>query len=179
MKIDQMFGQQPIIITLDIDALLFDKIERAAEAGYSVIEINGIDAFMLERVLTEFPELKIGVGNITSPQQLDDSHQAGAHFVTSPGFLPALVQTAQVYSINYVPGVATLSEAMQALSLNCHYVRPFPASLSMCSLLSKYLPQLRLLPAEVELDEAEHFLNLPAVTAVSVINPEMRMLASC
>ncbi len=45
-----MFGQQPIIITLDIDALLFDKIERAAEAGYSVIEINGIDAFMLERV---------------------------------------------------------------------------------------------------------------------------------
>ncbi len=178
MKIDQIFAEQPVLIALDIDALLFDKIERAAEAGYSVIEINGIDAFMLERVLTEFPDLKIGVGNVISPQQLEDAHQAGAHFMTSPGFLPNLVQTAQIYSINYLPGVSTLSEAMQAFSLNCHYVRPFPASLSMCTLLSKYLPLLRLVPAEIEFDEAEHFLNLPVVSAVSVLNPEMRILSA-
>lgn len=178
MKIDQIFAKQPVIIALDIDALLFDKIERAAQAGYSVIEINGIDAFMLERVLTEFPELKIGVGNIISSQQLDDAHQAGAHFMTSPGFLPTLVQTAQIYSIDYLPGIATLSEAMQAVALNCHYVRPFPASLSMCTLLSKYLPLLRLIPAEIEFDEAEHYLNLSVVNAVSVLNPEMRILTA-
>lgn len=179
MKIDHIFEEQSIIIALDVDALLFDKIERAAAAGYSVIEINGVEPFMLERVLTEFPHLKIGVGNVVTAQQLEHAHQAGAHFVTSPGFLPVLVQTAQIYSINYIPGIATLSEAMQVFALSCHYVRPFPASLSMCNLLSKYLPLLRLLPAEVELDEAEHFLNLPAVAAVSVINPEVRMLASC
>jgi 2-dehydro-3-deoxyphosphogluconate aldolase/(4S)-4-hydroxy-2-oxoglutarate aldolase len=60
--------------------------------------------------------------------------------------------------------------------LSCHNVRPFPATLSFCTLLNKYLPLLRLFPAEIEWDEAEHFLNLPAVTAVSLINPEMRVL---
>lgn len=176
MKIDPIFDNQPVIITLDIDSLLFDKIERVAQSEYTVIEINGIDAFMLERVLIEFSHLKIGVGNVVSAQQLEDAYQAGAHFVTSPGVLPALIQMAQIYSINYMPGVATLSEAMQASALGCQSVRPFPATLSFCGLLNKYLPLLRLFPAEVARDEMVHFLNIPMVSAVSLINPEIRVL---
>ena len=65
---------------------------------------------------------------------------------------------------------------MQAVSLGCMNVRPFPANLSFCTLLNKYLPQLRLFPAEIEWDEVEHFLNLPAVAAVSLINPEIKQL---
>ncbi len=69
-----------------------------------------------------------------------------------------------------------LSEAMQAAALGCQHVRPFPAHLTFCTLLSKYLPLLRLYPAEVESDEIDHFLTLPAVAGVSVINPEIKQL---
>ena len=176
MGMDKLIGNQAIIVTLDIDALLLDKLEKIAKAGLSLVEINGINQELLSRSIKLFPSLRIGVGNVVTTQQLEDAYQAGAHFATSPGFLSEIVQTATIYSMNYLPGVATLSEAMHAMTLGCHYVRPFPADLRFCTLLNKYLPLLRLFPAEIEWEEAEHFLNLPSVAAVSVINPEHKQL---
>lgn len=169
-------GNQPIIITLDVDKLLFDKLKKIADMGFLAVEINCVDAGLLRKALQQFPTLHIGAGNIINAQQLEDCYQAGAHFVTSPGFLPALSQTASIYSIKYLPGVATISEAMEASSFGCQQVRPFPSNLGFCTLLNKYLPLLQLFPAEVEWDEAEHFLNLPSVAAVSIINPENKQL---
>jgi len=169
---------QSIIITLDVDALLFNKIQSIHQAGFSVIEINSTEPTLLQKIIHDFPMLKIGAGNIINTQQLEDCYKAGVHFITSPGFLPSIAQTANVYSISYLPGVATLSEAMQASHLGCHHVRPFPASLALCTQLNKCLPLLRLFPAEVEWEEAEHFLSLPSVAAVSVINPEIKHLST-
>lgn len=173
---DKVTGNHSIIITLDVDAHLFNKLQQIANAGFSVVEINSVDQVLLRNALEQFPRLRIGAGNVINTQQLEDCYQAGVHFATSPGFLPAIAQTANVYSINYLPGIATLSEAMHAASLDCKHVRPFPANLSFCTLLNKYLPQLRLFPAEIEWEEVEHFLNLPAVAAVSIINPESKQL---
>lgn len=176
MLMDKLIGNQSIIITLDVDALLLEKLKQIAEYGFAVVEINCIDKTLLRKLVLDFPMLRIGAGNIINTQQLEDCHQAGVNFITSPGFLPGIVQTAAIYSINYLPGVATLSEAMQAIDLGCHNVRPFPANLAFCSLLNKCLPLLRLFPAEIEWEEAEHFLSLPSVAAVSIINPEVKQL---
>lgn len=176
MMMDKLIETQSIIITLDVDAFLFDKLQQIVQNGFSVVEINCVDQAIIAQVLNHFPMLRVGAGNIVNTEQLEICYQAGVHFVTSPGFLPAIAQTAAIYSINYFPGVATMSEAMQAIAVGCHHVRPFPASLHFCTLLNKYLPLLRLFPAEVELDEVEHFLNLPAVVAASIINPELKQL---
>ena len=173
---DKITNNQSIIVTLDVDALIFDKLHYMAENNFSLVEINNIDQNLLTSALQNFPMLRIGAGNITTTQQLEDCYQAGAHFMTSPGFLTTIAQTASIYSINYIPGIATLSEAMEAVAIGCQNVRPFPANLSFCTLLNKYLPLLRLFPAEIELDEVEHFLNLPAVAAVSIINPDLKQL---
>lgn len=174
--IDKLFGNQSIIVTLDVDALLFEKLKQIIHAGFSVAEINTSDEKLLAKIIQEFPSLRIGAGNITNTQQLENCYQAGAHFVTSPGFLPAIAQTAAIYSMNYLPGIATLSEAMQAMALGCHQARPYPAPLSFCALLNKCLPMLRLFPAEIEWEEAEHYLSLPSVAAVSIVNPEIKHL---
>ena len=173
---DKLIGTQSIIITLDVDAFLFDKLQKIAQAGFSVVEINSVDEPLLQKAISSFPELRIGAGNVVTTQQLETAYQAGAHFVTSPGLLLAIAQTAAIYSVNYIPGIATISEAMQAISIGCQHVRPFPANLAFCTLLNKYFPLLRLFPAEVEWDEVEHFLTLPAVSAVSIINPEYKQL---
>ena len=176
MLMDKLMDTQSIIITLDVDAHLFDKLKHISDAGFCVVEINSTEQTLLQKILREFPKLRIGSGNIITVKQLEDCHQAGVHFITSPGFLPSIVQTASLYSIHYLPGVATLSEAMHAIELGCQQVRPFPANLAFCTHLNKCLPLLRLFPAEIEWEEAEHFLNLPSVAAVSIINPERKQL---
>lgn len=173
---DKLIGTQSIIITLDVDTFLFDNLKKIAQAGFSIVEINSSETTLLKKALHDFPMLRIGAGNIISSQQLDDCNEAGVQFVTSPGFLPTLAQTANIYSMNYLPSIASISEAMQAMAIGCSHVRVFPAQLSLCSMLNKALPLLRLFPAEIEWDEVEHFLNLPAVAAVSIINPEIKQL---
>jgi len=176
MMMDKLLGTQSVIVTLDVDTFLFDKLERIAQAGFTVVEINSAEPALLQNALYDFPSLNIGAGNIINSQQLDDCYQAGAHFVTSPGYLAALAQTAAIYSINYIPSIATISEAMQASAMGCQHIRVFPANLNLCTVLNKALPALRLFPAEIEWDEVEHFLSLPAVAAVSILNPEIKQL---
>ncbi|WED43854.1 bifunctional 4-hydroxy-2-oxoglutarate aldolase/2-dehydro-3-deoxy-phosphogluconate aldolase [Legionella cardiaca] len=176
MMTDKLFDNQSIIVTLDVDAFLFDRLKQVASAGFAIVEINSSEQEILKKVLQDFPSLRIGSGNITNTQQLEDSYQAGVHFTSSPGFLPAIAQTAAIYSMNYLPGIATISEAMQVMALGYHQARPYPANLAFCASLNKCLPMLRLFPAEIEWDEAEHYLSLPAVAAVSIINPESKQL---
>ena len=176
MMINKIIKNQTIIIKLDVDAHIFTKLQKISNLGFSVIEINCVDPIILKKSLSMFPDLCIGAGNIINVQQLEDCYQAGVSFVTSPGFLPEIAQTASVYSINYLPGIATISEAMHALTFGCTEVKPFPANLTFCTLLNKYLPHLHQFPAEIEWEEVEHFLNLPSVAAVSIINPEIKQL---
>jgi 2-dehydro-3-deoxyphosphogluconate aldolase/(4S)-4-hydroxy-2-oxoglutarate aldolase len=178
MTSDKLFGNQSIIVSLDTDSLLLDRLKQIAQAGFSVVEINCCDQVLLKKILTDFPALRVGAGNVTSTQQLEECFQAGVHFASSPGFLPAIAQTASIYSFNYLPGIATLSEAMQVMALGYHQARPYPANLAFCASLNKCLPMLRLFPAEIEWDEAEHYLTLPAVAGVSVLNPESEHLAA-
>lgn len=175
---DKLFANQSIIVTLDVDTFLFDRLKQISQAGFYVVEINSCDQSLLKKILQEFPALRIGAGNITTVQQLEDCYSAGVHFVTSPGFLSSIAQTAAIYSMNYLPGVATPSEAMQVMALGHHQARPYPATLAFCALLNKSLPMLRLFPAEIEWDEAEHYLTLPAVAAVSILNPGAKQLAA-
>lgn len=178
MMTDKLFANQSIIISLDVDTFLMDRLKQVSQAGFSVIEINCSKPEILKTILKEFPHLRIGAGNIINTQQLEDSYHAGVHFISSPGFLPAIAQTASVYAINYLPGIATLSEAMQIMELGYHQARPCPANLALCTLLNKCLPMLRLFPAEIEWEEAEGYLSLPAVAAVTILNPTSEQLSS-
>ncbi|KTD23713.1 bifunctional 4-hydroxy-2-oxoglutarate aldolase/2-dehydro-3-deoxy-phosphogluconate aldolase [Legionella israelensis] len=176
MSIDKFLNCPSVIISLDIDDILLDRLKQIANAGFSAVEINCSEPGILSKVIKTFPDLQIGAGNIVNTQQLENCYQAGVNFATSPGFLPAIAQTASIYSFNYLPGVATLSEAMQVMALGYRQVRPFPADLSFCNLLNKCLPDIRQYPAEIEWEEAEHFFNLPSVAAVSIHNPELKQL---
>lgn len=176
MTLDQLLGHQSVIISLDVDNFLFDRLEQISNLGFSVVEINSTDTKLLSTILSQCPTLSIGASGIINTEQLEECYKIGIHFVTSPGFLASIAQTATIYSIPYIPGIATISEAMSAISIGYHHLRPYPASLSFCSLLNKCLPNLKLFPAEVEWDEAEHFLNLPSISAIGINNPDKKQL---
>lgn len=176
MILDKLLGKQSVIISVDVDNFLFERLEQIQISGFDLVEINSTDQKLLTQAINHCPSLKIGAGGVIDTQQLENCYQAGVHFATSPGYLPAIAQTANVYSFNYLPGVATISEAMAVMSLGFAHARPFPADLAFCTLLNKCLPHLKLFPAEIEWEEAEHFLNLPSVAAVSIHNPDTKQL---
>jgi 2-dehydro-3-deoxyphosphogluconate aldolase/(4S)-4-hydroxy-2-oxoglutarate aldolase len=175
---DKLLNNQSIIVSLDVDSFLINRVQQIIEAGFSLVEINSTDETLLSSISKQFPNIKIGAGGVITTQELEQCYQAGVDFATSPGFLDAIAHTANVYSMNYIPGVATISEAMAAMSIGYKQVRPFPASLAFCALLNKCLPDLLLFPADIEWDEAEHFLNLPSVSAVTIHNPNKKQLSA-
>lgn len=178
MIIDKLLNNQSVIVSLDVDNCLFERLQQIIDAGFSIVEINSTGQELLSKIMMQFPNIKIGAGGITNTEQLEQCYHAGVQFASSPGFLPAIAQTASIYSMNYLPGVATISEAMAAMNIGYKQVRPFPANLTFCTLLNKCLPDLNLFPADIEWDEAEHFLNLPSVSAVSIHNPNKKQLTA-
>ncbi len=169
---NNLYSNESIIVSLAADELLEKHIENALKAGFRRIEVQSHDMTRLKSIKASYPDISLGAGMVITTQQLEDCYLAQVDFVTSPGFLPALVQTASIYSIDYLPGVATLSEAMQIYALGCNQVRPLPATLSFCQTLSKYLPELKLIPADIDWSIAEQFLAIPSVTSVSICKLE-------
>ncbi|HRD69541.1 MAG TPA: multidrug DMT transporter permease [Legionella sp.] len=176
MNLDKLLGNQSIIVSLDVTDYLYDRLEEIIKVGLNLVEINSSDQVLLTKVMTQFPTLKIGACGIIDPQQLENCYHANVHFVSSPGFLPAIAQTATIYSMNFLPGVATVSEAMAAMSLGYSHVRPYPAELAFCKTLNKCLPNLKLYPYDVSWDESEDLLSVSTVSAVSVLNPGIKQL---
>jgi 2-dehydro-3-deoxyphosphogluconate aldolase / (4S)-4-hydroxy-2-oxoglutarate aldolase len=73
------------------------------------------------------PDMLIGAGTVLSPKQAADAKAAGAKFVVSPGFNPAVVDYCQEHDIPVYPGVATPTEIEMALAKNLTTVKFFPA----------------------------------------------------
>lgn len=174
---EHVIDSTSLILTLDLDDLLFKTLDTISKTAFTVVEINQAPPDLIKEVIKNYPKLRVGVGNIINIDALEAAEQSGAHFASSLGFLPALVQTANLYQFNYLPGIATFSEAMMLTSIGCKQARPIPANKVFCAYLNKYMPTLRLFPAEVSsLADAEALLELPSVAAVSIVSPDIKAL---
>ena len=80
-----------------------------------------------ENVMNECPDMCVGIGTITSAEQLQRAKEIGAHFCVSPGLTERLVHEAQQLEMPYLPGVSTVSEVMAARELGLNHLKFFPA----------------------------------------------------
>ncbi|MFG6503045.1 bifunctional 4-hydroxy-2-oxoglutarate aldolase/2-dehydro-3-deoxy-phosphogluconate aldolase [Microbacterium sp. P05] len=69
----------------------------------------------------------VGAGTIVTVEQVSVAAAAGASFVVSPGFDPAIVEAARVAGLPVLPGVATPGEVQQAYALGLRWMKAFPA----------------------------------------------------
>ncbi len=81
----------------------------------------------LKLLLTEVPELVVGVGTVLSPEQVHAIHELGVAFAVSPGFNPQVVKAARDCALPFAPGIATPSDIEAAYSLGCSFLKLFPA----------------------------------------------------
>ena len=83
-----------------------------------------------ENVINECPGMHVGIGTVTSVEQLRRAKETGAQFCVSPGMTERLVNTAGQLEMPYLPGVSTVSEVMAAREMGLRYLKFFPAESS-------------------------------------------------
>jgi 2-dehydro-3-deoxyphosphogluconate aldolase/(4S)-4-hydroxy-2-oxoglutarate aldolase len=117
------------------------------------------------------PDAVVGAGTIVSAAQIDEAIAAGARFLVSPGATHDLARAAAQSPVAFLPGCATVSEAMALRALGFRALKLFPAeAVGGARLLASFaapLPDLRFCPTGgIDLAKAPDYLKLPNVACV-------------
>lgn len=162
----------PVVVIDDPDHAV--PLGRALlDGGLDVIEVTYRTAAAQAALtaLQGLPELVVGAGTVVRPEQVDSAVDAGAQFLVSPGLSVLVVERAQEVGIPILPGIATPSDIMAALTLGLDLVKVFPAATvggpSAVKALSAPFPGLRVMPTGgICAATVGDYLALPSVIAV-------------
>jgi 2-dehydro-3-deoxyphosphogluconate aldolase / (4S)-4-hydroxy-2-oxoglutarate aldolase len=125
----RQLGIVPVIVIEDAKhaAALADALVQGGLPCAEVTFRTHAAADALRAMSDKHPDMLIGAGTVLSPKQAAAAKAAGAKFVVSPGFNPAVVDYCQEHDIPVYPGVATPTEIEMALGKDLTTVKFFPA----------------------------------------------------
>jgi len=152
---EQLLRAAGILPVVTVHSL--DEARRVSAAlldgGLPAIELTlrtpvAMDALaMLKR---ELPDIKIGAGTVLTATQLQQSIDAGADFIVTPGTPPALADALAQAPLPVVPGAATPTELLALMARGFRVCKLFPATavggLAMLKGLAGPLADLKLCP---------------------------------
>ena len=180
MVIDHFLAQcathPPIIVVATVDNPTDGvSLARALQvAGIHFLEITlrtnaGLEA--IHQIRREVSGLCTGAGTLRSPDEITQAVAAGAEFLVSPGATPVLLQHASELDVPYLPGIATVSEALAARELGYRLLKFFPADLSggtaFLDHLKSVMPDLTFCPtAGVNINNLDDYLTRSNVVCV-------------
>jgi len=81
----------------------------------------------IRRVSAEIPDMLVGAGTVLSIETAQKAVRAGAKFLVSPGFNPAVVKYCTDNNITIIPGVCTPTDIEMGLSHGLKTLKFFPA----------------------------------------------------
>lgn len=141
------------VITLDRAESALSLAEALVSGGLPVLEVTLRTPHALAAIRAikqEFPDAIVGAGTVISRTQFQQSLDAGAEFIVSPGFTPELLACAKSTAIPFLPGVNTPSEIMQLLAHGISAMKFFPAEaaggVAMLKAIGAPLPQALFCP---------------------------------
>jgi 2-dehydro-3-deoxyphosphogluconate aldolase/(4S)-4-hydroxy-2-oxoglutarate aldolase len=74
-----------------------------------------------------YPDLIVGAGTVLDEESAQKSIDAGARFITSPGFVAEVVACAKRASVVVFPGAVTPSEVIAGWNAGAEFIKIFPA----------------------------------------------------
>lgn len=150
------------VVRMKNPSQLIKVINALKEGGVLGIELtmtipNAIQA--IETADKEFgDEILLGVGSVTDSQTAIDAINAGAKFVVSPIYKPAVVQVVIEKNKVVIPGCFSPTEIQTAYEQGADFVKIFPADnlgMSYIKSIKAPLPHLKVIPTGgVTLDNA-------------------------
>jgi 2-dehydro-3-deoxyphosphogluconate aldolase / (4S)-4-hydroxy-2-oxoglutarate aldolase len=142
-------------------------------SGLPIIEITLRTDRALDsvRAVARTGTARVGVGTVIHADQVVAAANAGAEFVVTPGFDPAVVRSCLERRIPVIAGIATATEILQALSAGVEMLKLFPATVlggpALIEALSAPFPQVRFVPTGgITAHTAPDYLAQPSVLAI-------------
>jgi 2-dehydro-3-deoxyphosphogluconate aldolase/(4S)-4-hydroxy-2-oxoglutarate aldolase len=105
--------------------------ETIYSAGIPIVEITLTVPGALEVIndlATRYPDMAVGAGTVLTEDLARRAIEAGARFLTSPGFVPEVVAYAQRAQVVVFPGTMTPTEVIAAWKAGSDFVKIFPAA---------------------------------------------------
>ncbi len=118
------------------EAKIVKKVVKACyEGGARVFEFTNrgdyaheVFAEVNRWVVSECPEMILGVGSVVEPGTASLYMQLGANFIVSPSLNTDMAKACNRRKTAWIPGCATLTEIHQAEELGCEIVKIFPGN---------------------------------------------------
>ena len=147
--------------------------EAIRDGGMAFMEILcRTDAALasIRNITEKYPDYLVGAGTILSEEQAEKAIMAGAKFLVSPGFDPALVKYCLDRHVPIVPGCMTPGEVQQALKLGVTVQKFFPADAYGGTAIVKELhgpyPDVSFVATSVSVEKVTEYLQCPNIAAV-------------
>lgn len=162
------------VIVIDDAGVAVDLAVALVAGGVRALEVTLRTPAAFEaiaRMRAAVPEACVGAGTVLDGQQWQRAIDAGAQFGVSPGLTPALLDAIGRTSQPFLPGVATVGEAMRAREAGFTALKFFPAEAAggraLLQAIAGPLPDLRFCPTGgIHLGNARDYLTLPNVPCV-------------
>lgn len=142
----------PVVVLNSVDEVE-DKIGGLVEGKLPVAEITFRTACApeaIKKAISLYPDALIGAGTVINAAQCREAIACGAKFIVSPGFADDVDAVCKEMNVPYLPGIATPTEIMHAISLGHKIIKFFPASnyggLKMIKSLAAVFPDVKFLP---------------------------------
>ncbi|WRC77493.1 bifunctional 4-hydroxy-2-oxoglutarate aldolase/2-dehydro-3-deoxy-phosphogluconate aldolase [Helicobacter pylori] len=175
-KIIEVLQISPIIPVVVIENIK-DAVPLAqslVEGGIHIIEVTLRSSCALEAIeliAKNVPKMRVGVGTILNPTQLEQAQNRGAEFLISPGLTIKLLEYAKKKDMPLIPGVSSSSEVMQALELGYNALKFFPAEycggVKLLNAFNGPFKEVKFCPTGgISADNMRSYLNLENVLCV-------------
>ncbi|MGD8166170.1 bifunctional 4-hydroxy-2-oxoglutarate aldolase/2-dehydro-3-deoxy-phosphogluconate aldolase [Herbiconiux sp. P16] len=174
-SLEALLRQHGVVPVVEIeDAATAVGLARAlVEAGLPIVEVtyrtDGAEE-SIRRMRAEVPELVVGAGTVLDRTTAVSAAAAGAHFLVSPGYNPAVVAEARDAGVGIVPGAVTPTEIERAREAGFTLLKFFPAVASggipMVSALAGPYREVSFMPTGgIRSDTLADWLAVPAIAA--------------
>lgn len=162
------------VVVIDDATHAVPTAKALAAGGIKVIELTlrtPVALEAIERVHAEVPEIVLGAGTITAPEQAEQAARAGARFLVTPGCTDRLLDAVAATGLPFLPGISTVSEALRLAERDVRALKFFPAEASggvdYLRSIDGPLPELRFCPTGgITPENAPRYLALPNVRCV-------------
>lgn len=164
------------VLLVESAAAALPLADALSAGGVPVAEITfrtAAAADVIRTIAAERPDVLVGAGTVTSPEQVHAAKDCGAAFAVAPGFNPHVVAAAREAGLPFMPGVMTPTEIEAALEAGASVLKFFPAGpaggVKMLSAVASPYAHLgvRFIPTGgVTLDNVQDYLRERSVLAV-------------
>ncbi|MBP1636808.1 MAG: kdgA [Acidobacteria bacterium] len=141
------------VIRLDDPAAVRDTCDALAAGGVRALEVTmtvpGAVALIAELAPSMPAGFALGAGTVVDADTARQVIDAGARFIVSPVFRPAVIEIARLHDVAVMPGCFTPTEILDAWDAGADMIKVFPATVLGPGYLKDLhapLPQVKLMP---------------------------------